>query len=116
MYSKQLLRLFIVILLFAQCKTGENKIRVKGRAENSKAGACVFTNDDQLYFITGMREWPEKYFKKKLVVKGKLSVVYDTATTVGLERQRIRVKKSIDSASYRMSIFGFIKKYEKQEY
>jgi hypothetical protein len=115
MISKQQLILFLSILLFTQCKTSENTIRVRGRAYHSKAGACIVTKKEQIYYIKGLREWPKKYSEKKLVVTGKYTVVYDTSTTDNQERQRIRVKRDIDSAKYRVTIFGFIRKQLPEE-
>ena len=90
----------------------ENNIRIKGRAYNSKMGATVCTKDGKIYFITNITEWPKKYYEKKLLVKGKLTVVYDTCKTEKdkLERQRVLVKRSISSVKYRVAFLGFIPK------
>jgi hypothetical protein len=88
----------------------ENKVRVKGRAYNSKAGATVQAKDGKIYFIINITEWPKKYYEKIVIVKGKLSVVYDTCKTDKLERQRVAIKRNIDSAKFRVAFFGLIPK------
>ena len=45
MNSKYQIILFFILQLLIQCKTSENKIRVKGRAYNSKVGATVQAKD-----------------------------------------------------------------------
>ena len=114
MNSKYQIILFFILQLLIQCKTSENKIRVKGRAYNSKVGATVQAKDGKIYFINNIAEWPKKYYEKKLIVKGKLSVVYDTSKMGNQERQRIAVKRNIDSAKYRVAIFGNIPKLQEE--
>ena len=115
MISRHQLILFFATLLLTQCKTNENEIRVRGRAYHSKPSACIVTKDDEIYYIPDLDEWPEKYSERKLLVKGKLNIIYDTSTTDNQERQRIYIKRDIDSAKYRITIFGFIKKQLPEE-
>jgi hypothetical protein len=105
--------LFIGLTLLSNCKTQNDAISIRGRAYSfSKSGACIVTRDDKCYYIEDMYKWPDKFEAKKLLVKGKLRIVCDTATLPpDEERQRfIGCQNIIDSATYRVTIFGVIKK------
>ncbi|MEX1003360.1 MAG: hypothetical protein WDZ35_14670 [Crocinitomicaceae bacterium] len=46
------------------------KLTVQGIAYNAKAGAVIVTENDSTYYISGMREWKNKYYEKTLSVTG----------------------------------------------
>jgi hypothetical protein len=105
--------LFLGLTLVSSCKTQNDTISIRGRAYSlGKAGACIITRDDKCYYIDAMHEWPHKYESKNLSVKGKLRLVCDTAIlSPDVERQRFNgCQNIIDSASYRLTIFGLNKK------
>jgi hypothetical protein len=110
MISKLKLITFISLILLTSCKTNTSFVRIKGRAYYSKAGACIVTKKGEIYYIKGLGEWPENYSEKKLVVTGKLTILYDTAISENNGRQRITIKQDLDSAKYRITTFGFVKK------
>jgi hypothetical protein len=111
-----LLFLFICLNILTNCKTTGNQIRVKGRASNQgKLGACIFTRDSMLYQINDMYKWPREYEGKKLLVKGRLRVIPDMPIPCD-ECQWIFGKQYIiDSAAYRVTIFGHRRKEEKDQ-
>jgi hypothetical protein len=41
-----------------------------GKAQNAKMGACLITDDNQVYFIEKWQQWEDKYFNKRLIIKG----------------------------------------------
>jgi hypothetical protein len=50
------------------------KISIKGIAENSKAGAIVVTNDNQVFYIEGINNWNIEILRKQVQVDGYLLV------------------------------------------
>jgi hypothetical protein len=105
--------LFLGLTLLSNCKTQNGTTAIRGRAYSStKAGAYIVTRDNKCYYIDAMHEWPPEYEAKKLLVKGKLRLVCDTAILPpNVERQRfIGCQNIIDSATYRLTIFGPNKK------
>ena len=46
------------------------KATVIGIAHNSKAGAIILTDDNEVYYIAGLGEWNDKFYEKKINVSG----------------------------------------------
>lgn len=45
------------------------KLTVIGTAYNAKAGAIIVTENDSVYYISGMKEWKDNYYEKTIIVK-----------------------------------------------
>ncbi|MHA1211165.1 MAG: hypothetical protein ACTSSH_01775 [Candidatus Heimdallarchaeota archaeon] len=49
-----------------------HKVSLVGKAVNSKAGACIQLSDGNIVFIQNVPSWDDEYFKKEIIVTGKL--------------------------------------------
>lgn len=106
------------LTFLSNCKSKSDEITIRGRAYSyGKMGACLRTKRGKNYQINDMYDWPAKYEAKKLVVKGKFRIYCDTTPMLpDEERQRIfGCQYFLDSAKYRVTIFGFFKKELKIE-
>ncbi len=46
------------------------KVTVIGTAHNSKAGAIILTDSNEVFYIAGLDEWIDKFHEKKVKVRG----------------------------------------------
>jgi len=70
----------ILSFIFFKCSMSE-KVKIEGVATDLKAGAAVMTEKDGGYYLDGMDFWPKDIRGKKIKIKGKLKVQYDTLRT-----------------------------------
>ncbi|MEN8119168.1 MAG: hypothetical protein ABFS35_02430 [Bacteroidota bacterium] len=57
----------------ALCPMEKTKIMVVGIAHNSKAGAMILTDSNEVYYIAGLDDWKNKYYEKRVKVSGCLN-------------------------------------------
>jgi len=48
----------------------KTKITVVGIAHNSKAGAMILTDNNEVYYIAGLDDWKNKFYEKRVKVSG----------------------------------------------
>ena len=48
-------------------------ITIVGIAHNSKAGAMILTDSNEVYYITGLDDWNDDFFEKRIKVSGFLN-------------------------------------------
>ena len=92
---------FTITTLFISCKdVKQNQIEIIGKADNSKGGAVVVSNqDNKVYFLDGFDSWNEKIYGKTIKVKGKLLIkkIKEIPKQLGLPipQQMIGTKRTI---------------------
>ena len=75
--------IIILLMVFASCSykhitkalnpMEKSKITVVGIAHNSKAGAMILTDSNEVYYVAGLDEWNDKFYKNKVKVSGFLN-------------------------------------------
>lgn len=53
----------------------KGQIRIQGEASNAKAGACVVTKDENVYYIENKEFWEDSILNKQVEVEGKLETI-----------------------------------------
>ncbi len=51
----------------------KTKITVVGIAHNSKAGAMILTDNNEVFYIAGLDDWKNKFYEKRIKVGGFLN-------------------------------------------
>jgi hypothetical protein len=46
------------------------RVSIKGVAHNAKVGAVILTEWDEVVYLRGIREWPERVIGKRIVKEG----------------------------------------------
>ena len=57
-------------------KMKSKEITIKGIALNAKLGAIIQTDSGEVYYLTGVYEWPDEILEKKVKAKGTISREY----------------------------------------
>lgn len=87
----------MMIYIFQGCKLP--KIEVIGVARNAKLGAIIRTNNDTIYYIKNIREWPKDYYNKQIYVKGRLKIINDSLNSNPIS-QKINEQRIIIHPKY----------------
>lgn len=78
MFGRVLFSFIIVTLLsfnVQEIDTATKKIQVTGKAQNAKSGATLVMQDESVYYLHGVRHWPEQFSDKQVMVTGRLKLV-----------------------------------------
>lgn len=97
----------IIILFIVSCSTNNNKVIIRGKAYDGKAGAIV-DNKKAIYYLDSLHSWPKEYLNKKVIVSGQLIIVEDSPISDSINKiysQSAGTKKIIVKPKYRRRIF-----------
>lgn len=81
------LLLGVVLLSFMSCssiktpQTSSHLASLEGKAQDTKAGAVIVTQDSLVYYLDGVEYWASKYQNKWVVVIGEVVFVEEKEST-----------------------------------